>query len=116
MISELCSRVLAARDITHREHWACKSYAAHCAFGAFYSDVTDALDAVVENYQGLYGKIDTFEVKTHECSNIVKYLTDEADWIESHTDEISSGSPSIANLIQTLTSTYTKCIYLLGLK
>ena len=116
MISELAARVFAARDIAHREHWASKSYAAHIALGSFYDDVIEAVDSVIENYQGMFGPIDSFEVKAERVSDIRAYLIQEADWLESNLDELSQGSQSISNLIQTLISVYTRTIFLLGLK
>jgi len=116
MISELAARAFAARDVAHRQHWATKSYAEHMALGVFYDAVITAVDALVENYQGLYGKIDTFQVETRPVKDIAAYLQDEADWIEANRDEIAQGSASIGNLVDGLTSIYTKTVYLLGLK
>jgi hypothetical protein len=115
-ISELASRVFQSRDAAHREHWATKSYAAHVALGVFYDGSIDAIDAVIENYQGLFGKIDPFEVRTVPVKDIAKYLQDESDWIESNMDALSQGSPSIGNLIQALVSVYTKSCFMLSMK
>ena len=116
MISELAARVFTARDAAHREHWRTKSHAAHVALGSFYDDVIEAVDAVIENYQGMFAPIENFEVSTVPVKDIVSYLTEEADWIEANLDELSNGSPSISNQIQTLISVYTRTIFLLGLK
>lgn len=116
MISELASRAFQARSVAHRQHWATKSYAEHVALGNFYGDVIEAIDAVIENYQGMYGKIDQFEVTTEPVGDITAYLSEEADWIESNLEELSAGSQSISNLIQTLISVYSKTIFLLRLK
>ena len=115
-ISVLASRVFQARDIAHREHWTTKSYASHMALGAFYQDVIEAIDSVIENYAGMFGPMDTFEVYTEPVKDIAVYLQDEMDWIESHTEELAQGSPSIGNLIQSLTSVYSKCLFMLRLK
>jgi ERCC4-related helicase len=116
MISELASRTLAAANIAHREHWKTDSYAAHVALGSFYSGATDAIDNIIESYQGLYGKIEDFEVKTEQVDDIVEFLSDEADWIDVNRDEITQGSANLGNLIDTLSCVYTKTIFLLGLK
>ena len=116
MISELATRVFQTRDIAHREHWATKSYASHVALGSFYNDVTDAIDVLIENYQGMFGKIDSFEVQTEPVKDIAKYLADEMDWIERHIDEIAQGSQSIGNLVQSLVSVYSKAVFMLGMK
>lgn len=116
MISELAKRVFQARDVAHREHWATRSYAAHAALGAFYSDVIDAIDAIIEVYQGQYGNIEPFDVKTEKVGNIVQYLQDECDWIEENRSEIASGSACLENLIDNLTAVYCKTIFLLRMR
>ena len=116
MISELAARTFRSSIVAHREHWKTKSYAAHVALGAFYSDVIDAIDAIVENYQGLYGDIEPFDVKTEKVSDILEYLVEEMDWIDSNRDDIANGSSNIGNLIDSLSAVYTKTIFLLGLK
>ena len=117
MINELASRVFQARNISHRAHWASKSYAEHVALGAFYDDVIEAVDSIVEEYQGLYAtRLDPFIVKDVDVKDLSDYLTSEADWIEDHREEISQGSSSIGNLVDNLTSVYTKTVFLLSLK
>lgn len=116
MISELAQRVFQARDIAHQRHWATKSYAEHMALGAFYSDAIDAIDAVIENYQGMLGPISPFVVKAEAVTDIITYLSDEADWMESNLQELSQGMESLSNLIQSLISVYTKTVFLLRLK
>lgn len=116
MISELAARVFAARDIAHREHWKTKSYAAHVALGSFYDDVIEAIDAIVEAYQGQFAPIESFDVKTERVSDIAAYLQEECDWIEANRSEIANDSPCIENLVDTLTAVYCKTIFLLGLK
>jgi hypothetical protein len=116
MITELAARTFAARDVAHREHWKTKSYAAHVALGGFYDGVIDAIDAIVEAYQGQYGNIDPFDVQTEKVSDILEYLVEEMDWIDANRDEIANGSANIGNLIDSLSAVYTKTIFLLGLK
>ncbi len=117
MIKELAQRVFQARNIAHSRHWASKSYAEHVALGAFYDDAIGAIDAVIENYQGLFGNIGEFTTPIAPPEgNIRSYLSDEADWMESSLSELSNGSESISNLIQTLISVYTRTVFLLGLK
>lgn len=116
-ISELAARVFQARDVTHRQHWKTTGYAQHIALNTFYDDVIEAMDAVVENYQGMFQvRIEPFEVQTEPVDDIEAYLTEEMDWVESHIDELSQGSPSIGNLIQSLISVYSKTLFMLSLK
>lgn len=116
MIEELASRVFAARDIAHREHWKTKSYAAHVALGAFYDGVIESIDDIVEAYQGLYGDIEDFECKTRKIDDVASFLQGELDWIEENRAEICQGSDTIGNLIDGLAGIYAKTVFLLGLK
>lgn len=118
MINELVTRSFAARDISHLRHWETKSYAAHLALGNFYSDVIGATDAVVENYIGMFGKFkaESFSIKADYATDMAEYLQAEADWLETNLQELSNGSESISNLIQTLISVYTKACFMLSLK
>jgi len=116
MIAELAARVFAARDIAHRRHWETKSHAEHIALNSFYDDVIEAVDAVVENYQGMFGPIGPFDVKTTPVKDISAFLQEDCDWIESHRDEISQGSASIGALVDTLVSVYSKVLFMLRLK
>lgn len=115
MISELVARTFAARDAAHLEHWKTTSYAAHMALGAFYDNVITAVDAIVECYQGTYGKIEP-PTPFDATGDIMTILSTEADWIEAHRDMIANDNAHIGNLVDNLSAVYSKTIYLLGLK
>lgn len=117
MIEQLIARVFAARDSAHLQHWATTSYAEHNALGEFYDAIVVAIDAIVENYQGTMGQVDTTpRLPLFTGSGFEHFLQEESDWIESHRDEIASGSSAVANLIDTLAAHYNKAVFLLRLK
>ena len=112
MIEQLVPRVFAARDLAHKEHWATKSYAQHMALGEFYDDVIEAIDAVVECHQGMFGLIEPEAPgKQKKPEDFATYLRDEADWIETNRELLSSGVGAIGNLLDTLTAVYLKAAY-----
>lgn len=112
MIEDLAARVFQARNHAHRQHWRTGSYAAHMAIGAFYDEVIDAVDAVIECRQGGAGLIGPFTVVDVEPDTpIIQYLIAEADWIESNRDTLAAGSPPVANLIDSLADVYRTTIY-----
>ena len=111
MISQVASRCLQARDIAHRSHWAASSYAVHGALNEFYDNLLDAIDELIECYQGQYGQIECFEVETRKVDDISAYLREEADWIEENRNNISQGSQAIAALVDVLVSVYLKAVY-----
>lgn len=111
MIEELVARVFAARDCAHRAHWKTGSYAQHQALGAFYDGVIDAVDELVECYQGEFGLIGDFDVQTEAVADMVVYLEAEMFWIQSNRVAISRGSTSVQNLTDSLIAVYQRTLY-----
>jgi hypothetical protein len=111
MIEQLISRVFYARNLAHYEHWRTKSYAQHKALGKFYDGVIDALDALVEVYQGLNGLIGSIPSPTDTKGDSLKILKADAEWIEANHEEICGGNRAVANLIDNVTGIYLSTIY-----
>lgn len=111
MIEELAARVFAARDAAHRAHWRTGSYSAHQALGAFYDDVIERIDELVEVYQGLFGLVGVFNVSSEPPPVMLAYLTDEAAWIAAHRGAIAQGATVIENQIDDLLAVYQRTIY-----
>lgn len=114
MIEQLISEVFYARNVTHWQHWRAKgdgSFAKHVALGEFYDGVIDALDPLVEAYQGAFELVGT--VPTPESTDIepLDLLEKQAAWIEENHEEICNGNRAIANLIDSLTGVYLSAIY-----
>lgn len=114
MIEQLISEVFYARNVTHWQHWRAKgegSFAKHMALGEFYDGVIDALDPLVEAYQGAFDIVGT--VPTPESTEIepLDLLEKQAAWIEENHEEICNGNRAIANLIDSLTGVYLSAIY-----
>lgn len=110
MIEQLISRVFYARNLAHFDHWRTKSYSQHMALNAFYDDVIDALDALVEAHQavnGIVGSIPAPESK----SNCLETLKADADWIEAHHEKICGGNRALANLLDNVTAVYLSAVY-----
>jgi len=111
MIEQLISRVFYARNLAHYEHWRTESYAQHKALGKFYEGVIDAIDALVEAYQGLNGLIGSIPSPTDTKGDSLKILKADAEWIEANHEEISKGNRAVANLIDNVTGIYLTTIY-----
>lgn len=115
MKEELISRVFAARNAAHVEHWLESSGYRHQALGAFYVDVIEALDSLVEKHIAMFrevpGEIDGTPA---EYDNFLDYLQEEADWIESNREEISGGSQAIGALVDDLVAVYLDLIFKLS--
>ena len=112
MIEELISRVFKTRNQAHLEHWKTKSFSQHTALGDFYDDVIEELDTLVENYQGLFGLVKSVSISTHKTSeDILTVLKDDVKFITKNANEITNEVTSLQNLLDSLTSVYTKTIY-----
>ena len=110
MLEQLIARVFYARNLAHWNHWRTSSYAQHQALGAFYDDIIDNLDALVEAYQGAFELVGNIPAPKAN-SDVLAVLEADAEWIEEHHEEICQGNRAVANLIDELNSTYLSTIY-----
>lgn len=114
MIEELVSRVFYARNVAHFEHWRAEGvggYARHQALGEFYDKIVDDLDTLVEAYQGAFDLIGTVPAPKTKASEILLILIEDAEWIEKNHEKICKGNRAVANLVDSVTSTYLSTIY-----
>lgn len=113
MIEQLISRVFHARNAAHFFHWRATgpgSYAQHQALGSFYEDVIEALDSLVEAYQGAFDLIGTIPAP-ETSGDILAILQGDAKWIEKNHEAICKGNRAVANLIDGVTDVYLSTIY-----
>lgn len=114
MIEQLISRVFYARNLAHFAHWRAKgdgNYAKHKALGKFYDGVIDAIDPLVEAYQGAYDLIGAIPVPEEMEKDILKCLESDAEWIEKNHEKICKGNRAVGNLVDTVTGVYLSAIY-----
>lgn len=114
MIEELVSRVFYARNVAHFEHWRANgvgAYARHTALGEFYDGVIDALDTLVEAYQGAFELIGTVKAPKTKAEEILMILIEDAEWIEKNHESICKGNRAVANLVDGVTGVYLSTIY-----
>jgi len=89
--TEMISKLNTSRIQTHIFHWQITktgSYAGHNALGAFYDEIPDLIDKLVETYQGKYGII-----KNYSCDGVrdfksiddtIKYFEDMDEMVEKN--------------------------------
>lgn len=114
MIEELISRVFYARNVAHFEHWTANgvgAFARHQALGSFYEDVIEAVDSLVEAYQGAFELIGTVRAPKTKADDILLILIEDAAWIEKNHEAICKGNRAVANLIDGVTEVYLTTIY-----
>lgn len=114
MIEELISRVFYARNVAHFEHWNANgvgSNARHMALGEFYDAVIDAIDALVEAYQGAFELVGPPKAPKTKADEILLILVEDSGWIEKNHEAICKGNRAVANLLDGVTEVYLKAIY-----
>lgn len=114
MIEQLISRVFYARNVAQFEHWRATgtgSFAKHAALGSFYDDVIEAIDDLVEAYQGAFDLIGNIPAPETPKGDVLKLLEADAAWIEANHEDICKGNRAVANLIDSLTGVYLSTIY-----
>jgi DNA-binding ferritin-like protein len=111
MIEELISRVFYARNVAHWNHWRTESYSEHKALGKFYDNIIDAIDKLVEAYQGLNGLIGNIPAPKVTEPDVTELLKGDAAWIEEHHEEICKGNRAVANLVDGVTEVYLTTVY-----
>lgn len=112
MIEQLVSRVFATRNLAHLRHWSTDNFAEHMALGEFYDEVIDAVDSLVEKYQGFYTKIGPVTIAAGSTpDNIITVLTADALWINKNRSTISKGNATLENFIDELEGVYLETLY-----
>ena len=111
MIEQLVARVFQARTVAHREHLKTVSFSQHMALGAFYDEIIDAIDEIVEVYQGRYEIITMPKVEDKVVvGGIAEYILNEAIWIENNRAKFATCN-AVLNLIDGLTAIYLRTNY-----
>ena len=114
MIEQLISRVFYARNVAHFQHWTAKgrgSYARHMALGAFYDDVIDALDSLVEAHQAVNGLVGAIPAPDTSHTDVLPLLKANAEWVEQNHEDICGGNRAIANLVDGVTDVHLSAVY-----
>lgn len=112
MIEELISRIFKTRNQAHLSHWKTKSYAEHQALGEFYDSLIDTIDKLVEAHQGSKGIIGHVDLSCKDESvDIIKNLTDDANWISKNRPKIASNVPALENIVDELVGLYLTTLY-----
>ena len=80
--AELAVRVLHMGTFAHLKHFKTPSYAAHKAPETLYSDLPDAIDSFIEQWQGKHGKIEAYPSWAPVIRPCAKMCSDLVAWID----------------------------------
>ena len=111
-MEELIARIFKTRNQAHLAHWKTKSYAEHQALGEFYDSLIDLLDKLVEACQGSKGIIGHVDLSCKDESvEIVKCLTEDANWISKNRSKVAHSVPALENILDEIVALYLTTIY-----
>lgn len=113
LLTDLIMCLLNSAIVTHIMHWQTESYAAHQALGEYYSEIPEAIDAVVETYQGKTGIIlRSFPIETEIYEDMIplvymEYLN------QKLTDNraLFGADPEIQNLVDAIADLIDSTMY-----
>ena len=74
-------------------------------------DVIDAIDKLVEAYQGAFSLIGNIPAPKVTERDVLKLLEADADWIEENHEAVCKGNRAVANLVDGVTEVYLTAIY-----
>lgn len=75
-IEEFLGTMLESVTQMHKDHLKTSKYSAHKALNEFYDEATDAVDSIIECYQGIYGKVNINGNAIESNGDSIKYLED----------------------------------------
>ena len=111
MIEDLVARVFATRNAAHLAHWKTHSFAQHSALGAFYDDVIENIDKLIEAHQGAFDLIGKVDVQPVSEKDMVALLEDDMLFIGKNRVALCRKLPALDNILQELEGTYLTALY-----
>lgn len=111
--AQFISTLFASRTQVHIFHLQTPSYAAHVALGAYYDEIVDLADGLVESFQGRYGIVRgyTSPASFKEDNQVIPYFEALSKYVETARKTITQDSyiqNEIDNVVGLIESTKYK--------
>ena len=117
-ISKFISKLLESREMAQVYHWTVKgdmgSHAAHLALEAYYTEVIESIDEIVEVYQGQYGLIEGYDIidtTDSKSKDRLDYFKEAVEFVKSNRICIKAEDTHIHNIVDELIALQYKTIY-----
>lgn len=111
-IQQFVALLFLSRDFAHKEHLNSKSYAEHVALGAFYDEIVDLADSLVEAWQGrnldLIGDIPVLQSPKGETLSVIRR---HLEVLEDSRDCIPKEDSALNNIVDEIVALYLSTIY-----
>lgn len=118
-VEELFGTLQQSTVESWRKHLKTDKYSSHMALDEFYKEMPELVDTLIENYMGIYGKLDSYKnILTSDNMDTIEYLKQLKDIVVSgqklmKESELKSDMDGILSLIDStlyklkeLTETY----------
>jgi len=117
-VSRFLSKLLESREMAQVYHWTVKgdmgSHAAHLALEAYYTEVIENIDEIVEVYQGQYGLIEGYDqIATDDTRSKEKldYFKEVVEFVRSERTCIKAEDTHLHNIIDEVVALLYRTIY-----
>ena len=114
----LFSKIFESKEMARVYHLQVKgdegSYATHMAMGAYYEELPDLIDSLVEQYQGQYDLVEGYEIiNTTETSqkSPIDYFKGVAEFIKKERKSISDEDSHLQNVIDEIVGLVYQTLY-----
>lgn len=105
---EFFNKIFESREKSQIFHWMIKSHETHIAMEAYYTDVIEHLDTMIESYQGKYNILDGYMIMTeNKETDPIKYFEEYVQFLEKERTCIKQNDTFLHNQIdEIITITY----------
>jgi hypothetical protein len=121
LMASFVSTLLSSRTQAHIFHWRCKGVGAgwmHTALGAYYDEIVDLVDSLVESVQGRYGLLEGYKGDNQfmeDTSKVIPYFEALCMYVEKNRVSLPQDSyiqNQIDTIVELIESTKYKLINL----
>ena len=111
-IEEYFGTMLESVNQMHKDHLKTSKYSDHKALNEFYDDATEAVDSIIECYQGIYGKVDIAGNALESDGDPVSYLENLKSYVyDSRADLIKEDDTELWSEIDNFLSLIDSTLY-----
>jgi DNA-binding ferritin-like protein len=117
-VSKFLSKLLESREMAQVYHWTVKgdmgSHAAHLALEAYYTEVIESIDEIVEVYQGQYGLIEEYNVidtTDTKSKDKLEYFKEIVEWVREERKCFDEKDTHIHNIVDEVVALLYRTIY-----
>jgi DNA-binding ferritin-like protein len=117
-VSKFISKLLESREMAQVYHWTVKgdmgSHAAHLALEAYYTEIIESIDEIVEVYQGQYGLIEEYNVidtTDTKSKDKLEYFKEIVEWVREERKCFDEKDTHIHNIVDEVVALLYRTIY-----